>query len=116
MTGVVIFLVGVIMAAGSDLLLWSEINFIRNVPIPDDEKVPFLFRPAMKFDSWQVARWVGIGALISGCNQFRSSSYYVPIFVAAMILGVIHLSLSTIKYWRTFSAAGKTGRIQLRDD
>jgi hypothetical protein len=111
-TPVVTFLVGVILAAGSDLLIWSQINFIRNVPIPDSEKVPFLYRPAMKFDLPQIARWIGIGALISGCNVFLHSALYVAIIAATMIFCIIHLALSTMKYWRAFSAAAKTAGIE----
>lgn len=111
MTPIVIFLLGITAAAGIDLLIWSEINFIRNVPIPDSDKVPFLLRAAVKFEMSQIARWIGIGALISGCNIFLNSAYYVPIFAATLILCVTHLALSTIKYWRAFSAASKNAGI-----
>ena len=104
MTPVVIFVAGVAASALLDSCLWSQISWVRNVPIPTRDKVPFLFRPALTFDLLQVARWLGIGALISGCNIFRTTTYYVPIFVATMIFCAFHLALSTAKYWRMFSA------------
>jgi hypothetical protein len=98
-----VFLIGTAAAGGGDLLIWSQINYSRNVPIKENYKIPLLFREAIKIDIIQIGRWIFIGVLTAICNNYIGSRLYGLIFALSFVFYLTHLVLATIRYWRAFS-------------
>lgn len=110
MTLVQIFLGVTVGVAVFDYSFWSEIVFIRNVQIPEWQKVPFSYAPALKIEFWQAIRWVTIGVLMTACNGLQNSPFYDVIGIASVGFAVVHSCLSLRRYWRAFSVAAQAAQ------
>ena len=104
MSPVELFGVATVGVAVSDFMLWERMNFNENLGRPDDEQRPLFFRPALRIEGFQFARWVTLGALFAASIAFPNSRAHGLLIGATLILFAVHMLLGVRRFGRQYAS------------
>jgi hypothetical protein len=90
---------------GADLLIWSQINFSRNIPLKIGDRVSFFDKNAMSIRKSQIFSELLCAILIALCNIYMEYPIYGFFITALIAYSLWHVIFVTYTYWNIFSAA-----------
>ena len=101
---IAIFVIALAGMAGVDAIIWSQVNWSRNIDRIDCP-VPLMLDDAIRVNSNQVLRWSIVALLLVVAEIARSSKFAPFVTVVSFFFMIAHLALSYVRYWSVFSSA-----------